>query len=65
MSFLGMMPFGSLLAGSLAHKIGTPDTIAAGGVSCLVGPFLFAINLLSLRRLMRPMYVKKGIIVEE
>jgi MFS family permease len=38
MMFLGMTPFGSLLAGALADHIGAPVTVALGGlVSCLGG----------------------------
>jgi MFS family permease len=38
MMFLGMSPFGSLLAGALADHIGAPVTMAIGGlVSCLGG----------------------------
>jgi len=38
MMFLGMSPFGSLLAGALAEHIGAPVTVAIGGlVSCLAG----------------------------
>jgi len=44
MSFMGMVPFGSLLAGSLANTFGTVNTIIIGGVSCLVGALLFAYN---------------------
>ena len=34
MSFLGMMPFGSLAAGALAHFIGVPLTLTCGGIVC-------------------------------
>ena len=37
MAFMGMMPFGSLFAGSLAHKIGAPFTLFIGGASCVLG----------------------------
>ena len=37
MAFMGMMPFGSLFAGSLAHKIGAPLTLFIGGTSCVFG----------------------------
>jgi MFS family permease len=38
MMFLGMTPFGSLLAGALADHIGAPVTVALGGlVSCIGG----------------------------
>ena len=45
MAFRGMTPFGSLLAGSLASKIGAPNTIMLGGVSCVLGSILYARNL--------------------
>src|SRR5207245_360320 len=31
MMFMGMAPFGALLAGALAHTLGAPATVAAGG----------------------------------
>ncbi len=65
MAFMGMVPLGSLLAGSLAHIIGAPETIMMGGISCILGSVMFAIRLPSLRRIARPIYVKKGIILEE
>jgi MFS family permease len=63
MSFL-MGPFGSLLGGSLASKIGAPYTIIISGASCLLGSFLFIKKLPSLRRMIRPIYVQKGILSE-
>lgn len=41
-SLMGMAPFGSLLAGSLADLIGVTNTITVGGVCCLIGGFLYA-----------------------
>ncbi|MGQ9635988.1 MAG: MFS transporter [Bryobacteraceae bacterium] len=35
MMIMGMAPFGSLLAGSLAQQLGAPATVALGGVVCL------------------------------
>jgi MFS family permease len=40
-SFMGMAPFGSLLAGSLAGFIGVPDTIFIGGTICILGAIFF------------------------
>jgi MFS family permease len=62
MAFMGMTPFGSLLAGSLAHSIGVPLTVAIGGGTCLIGSVMFARRLPGLRKLVRPIYLKKGII---
>jgi len=37
MMFMGMAPFGALLAGALAHRIGAPATVALGGCVCIAG----------------------------
>lgn len=41
-TFVGIQPFGDLLIGSLAHKIGAPNTLIICGSFCLIGAFLFA-----------------------
>jgi MFS family permease len=61
-AFLGVAPFGSLLAGSLAHRIGAAHTLLIGGTCCILGSIAFAIKLPSLRKIAHPIYVKKGII---
>ncbi len=43
MAFMGMAPFGSLLAGSLASRIGASHTLFIGGVFCVLGSLLFAV----------------------
>jgi MFS family permease len=37
MSFLGMLPFGSLAAGAAAHWLGVPLTLGIGGAICATG----------------------------
>jgi len=64
MAFMGMVPLGSLLAGSLAHVIGAPMTVILGGACCIVGAAVFATKLPTLRRFIHPIYIKKGIIPE-
>jgi len=64
MAFMGTAPFGSLLAGSVAERIGTPHTLLFGGIGCLVGAAWFARSLSALRRDVRPIYVQKGILPE-
>lgn len=64
MAFMGMAPFGSLLAGAAAGKIGAPYTVMIGGALCLAGPAVFAIRLPVLRAMIRPIYIKKGVIPE-
>jgi MFS family permease len=62
MAFLGMVPFGSLLAGLLARAIGAPWTVIAGGLACIAGAGLFALRLPRLRTLTRPVYQRLGIL---
>lgn len=49
MMFMGMAPFGSLLAGALAEPLGAPATVALGAVLCVGGSALFLSRLPSLR----------------
>lgn len=46
--FMGMAPFGSLLAGSIAAHLGVAATILLGGLFCLAGAGVFAYRLPSL-----------------
>ena len=64
MSFQGIAPFGSLIAGAAANRIGAPYTLMIGGAICVVGAGLFALQLPTIRRLIRPIYAEKGIIPE-
>jgi len=65
MALMGIGPFGSLLAGILASKIGAPGTVVIGGIACTLGSIVFARELPSLRKIVRPIYIEKGIIPEE
>ncbi|MGI9035600.1 MAG: MFS transporter [Pyrinomonadaceae bacterium] len=49
MMFMGMAPFGALLAGTLAGHIGAPFTVAIGGVVCILGSIGFALKLPNFR----------------
>ncbi|MEW6411881.1 MAG: MFS transporter [Candidatus Zixiibacteriota bacterium] len=64
MAFFGTVPVGSLMAGSLGARIGTPATVAIGGVCCVIAGILFWLKLPALRKLVRPIYIKKGILPE-
>jgi MFS family permease len=61
-AFLGVAPFGSLLAGGLAHWIGATNTLLIGGACCILGSISFAMKLPALRKIVRPIYVQKGVI---
>jgi len=62
MSFMGMAPFGGLLAGALAHRIGAPRTVTLSGVACVLAAAWFATRLPSLREVMRPVYREIGLL---
>jgi len=62
MAFMGMAPFGSLISGALAHRIGVQMTMLCGGVLCSVGGLLFAARIPVLRPMVLPIYRRKGII---
>ena len=63
-AFLGMAPFGSFGAGTMAGIIGPRETLLFGAVCCLVGAFIFARQLPRIREKVRPIYVKMGIMRE-
>jgi MFS family permease len=64
MSFMGMAPLGSLLAGYLADQIGAPLTVRLAGIGCIVGSVIFAFQFRTLRSLVRPIYRRMGILPE-
>jgi MFS family permease len=64
MAIMGTAPFGSLLAGFLAKVLGTQVTILIGGAVCVAGALMFQKKLPELKTLVRPVYIKMGIIPE-
>lgn len=64
MAFMGMVPFGSLGAGTMAGIIGPQKTLLLGAACCLAGAALFARQLPRIREKVRPIYVRMGIITE-
>lgn len=62
MAFFGSAPFGSLLAGTLAHWIGAPHTVILTGATCLAGSIWFAVKLPEVRAVMRPIYRQMGLL---
>jgi MFS family permease len=61
-AFLGMSPLGSLVAGGLASAIGAPNTLRLGGACCILGAIGFASQLPKIRRHVRPIYTRMGIL---
>ncbi|MFL5246034.1 MAG: MFS transporter [Gemmataceae bacterium] len=64
MAFMGMAPLGSLIAGSLADWIGPNPTLRVSGLACLTATVIFALQYQRLRSLVRPIYIKMGILPE-
>ena len=62
MAFFGAAPFGSLLAGALAHRIGAPHTVILAGSFCVAGSLWFTVELPKVRMVMRPIYQKMGLL---
>jgi MFS family permease len=62
MAFFGAAPFGSLLAGMLAHRVGAPNTLIFTGAFCLAGSVWFTIELPKIRAVMRPIYREMGLL---
>ena len=49
MMFMGMAPFGALLAGAIAQHVGAPLTVRLGGIISLAGGAVFALTWPGLR----------------
>jgi MFS family permease len=49
MAFFGAAPFGSLLAGALAHRFGAPDTVMLTGAFCIAAALWFTLQLHTIR----------------
>jgi MFS family permease len=62
MSFMGMAPLGSLLAGFIAFHIGAPHTILISGTFCLFAAAIFSRQLPEIRKAIHPIFVRKGIL---
>ena len=64
MAIMGTAPFGSLLAGCLAKTVGTPGTIFIGGITTVIVALVFFRKLPELKKIVRPIYIRMGIIAE-
>jgi MFS family permease len=62
MAFMGMAPFGSLLAGTMAHAMGAPWTVIVNGSVVVLGAAWFFTRQRAVWRVVRPIYQEMGII---
>lgn len=60
-ALVGMAPFGSLVAGTLANAIGAAHTVMLSGACCLAGAIWFFTRLKAVRKVTRPIYVNLGL----
>jgi MFS family permease len=61
---MGAAPMGSLAAGWLTNHLGKSAAVALAGGVCVAGGVLFRLHLPSLRPMVHPIFVKKGILPE-
>lgn len=61
MMFMGMAPLGALLAGSVAHGIGAPLTVAIGGAVSICGGVIFGLRWSAHRPVARELIVAQQI----
>jgi MFS family permease len=62
MAFFGAAPFGSLLAGALADRIGAPHTVMITGTFCIAGSLWFTFELPKISAIMQQIYQEKGLL---
>jgi MFS family permease len=62
LAFIGAAPIGSLIAGALANRIGAVPTIVVCGLLCIIASLWFFGRLENIRRIVRPLYIERGIL---
>jgi len=65
MMFMGMAPFGALVAGAMANHIGAPITVALGGLACLSGGLVFGAQWPNMRGEAHQLIVAQGMLSGE
>jgi MFS family permease len=61
---MGAAPMGALLGGWIAGSIGESVTIIAAGATSIVAAVLFYLRIPAMRAVIRPIYIKRGILPE-
>jgi MFS family permease len=61
MMFMGMAPFGALLGGAIADRLGAPVTVAIGGAASVVGAILFGRKLPAFRGEARQLIIAQAV----
>ena len=58
-AFVGMLPFGNLITGTLASAIGAPHTMLVTGILCVVASIVFATRLSQWRTFAYPIFIER------
>ncbi len=58
-SFVGMLPFGNLITGTLASAIGAPRTMLVTGILCVLASLLFTSRLEQWRKFAYPIFIER------
>ena len=61
MAFIGVAPFGALLAGGLAKAFSAPHAVMLTGAGCIVGALWYSAELPKVKAVVDPIYEKMGI----
>lgn len=56
LAFMGVTPFGNLIAGFFADRIGAPTTLFIGGILTLFSAFLFTMKVKQIKEFLKPFY---------
>ncbi|NLE64469.1 MAG: MFS transporter [Elusimicrobia bacterium] len=62
--FLGVVPLGSLMAGVGGEVLGPRGTLLVSGGISIVAAFLYRTQLKRIRKIIRPVYVERGLLPE-
>lgn len=62
MAFVGAAPFGSLVAGVVAERLGVSDTVMLSGLFCVLASIWFTFERPKIRLIMRPIYQEMGLL---
>jgi MFS family permease len=65
MMFMGMAPFGALMAGALAEHFGAPTAVLFGGCACIIGAMPFTLRLPHLKAEAEEMIVAQEMVAGE
>ena len=65
MAFMGTVPIGQLLAGSIARWLSLPSMLMLSGLCCVIGAAVYATRLKAFREQVLPIYVRLGLLAPE